>query len=404
MKPSLFLKLAPERRQVLSFLMQKSLEILQMPQLDLGEWLIKEIEKNPLLELDSYKKSPRIEKEIPAKISLYEHLLTQLREAFLDRKEKRIAQMLFEQIDEKGFLPAKLKVKGPTLRILEMMQTFDPPGIFARDLKECFSIQLRLKGKKNTLTYKLVDECFNDLLHGRFTLIKKKLGTTDLGSAIHDLTRLNLRPANVFNENPAAHIHIDLRITKIQGGWTLELVEEDLPVFHIQDEYLDLSPESSEEKASLREFKTQAKWIFRSLKRRRKLLKQLGGILVIKQAAFLEAKGPLKSLTMKEVASKLDVHESTLSRALSGKYASTPRGILPLRSLLTKTPETISAKGMLEKLISNEDKCKPLTDDQLARLLNEKGFLIARRTIAKYRGQLKIGPANQRKHLKRKIP
>lgn len=400
-KPNFFLKLSPKRKQILSFVMQRSLEILQMPQFELGTWLLKEIEKNPLLELEGYKKSSRIETELSLKPSLYEHLQTQLRESFLDRKEQRIAQMLLEQIDEKGFFPPELKVKGPTLRILETMQTFDPPGIFARNLQECFLIQLRLKKKQHTQAYQLIEECFDELLNGRFTLIRKKLGIKDLSSIIHELTLLNFRPASIFQENTNPAIQIDIRISKVQGGWTVELIEDDLPMFHLQDQYLDLKLDSDEEKASLREFKMQAKWIFRSLKRRRKLLKQLARILTIKQAVFLEGKGPLCPISTKELASKLDVHESTLSRALSGKYASTPRGIVPLKSLITMTPETVTARKMLEKLINNEDKHKPLTDEELAKLLGKKGFSIARRTIAKYRGQLKIGSANQRKNCNR---
>ena len=401
-EPSIFLKLSPKRKQVLSFVMQRSLEILQMPQFDLGEWLLKEIEKNPLLELDSYKKSPRIEIELSVKPSLYEHLQTQLRETFLDRKEQRIAQMLLEQIDEKGFLPKELKVKDPTLRILETMQTFDPPGIFAHSLQECFLIQLRLKNRQNTQAYKLVEQCFNELLHGRFALVRKKLGIKDLSSIIHELGLLNFRPASIFQENVHTSIHIDIRVAKVQGGWTVELIEDDLPIFHLQDQYLDLKPDIDEERESLREFKIQAKWIFQSLKRRRKLLRQLARILIIKQAIFLEGKGPLEPVSMKELASKLDIHESTLSRALSGKYASTPRGILPLKSLITTTPETVSARKMLKKLITNENKLNPLTDEELAKLLREKGFSVARRTIAKYRGQLKVGSANQRKNCNRR--
>ena len=397
MKPSLFLKLAPERRLVLSYVMQQALHILQMPQIDLGQWLLEEIEKNPLLEIDSYKRSAAPDPEIPSPISFYDHLLSQLRYTFSDKQERKIAYKFLGELDERGFLPEELLVKGPAAKILTIMQSFEPPGIFARNLKECLLIQLKRQGKH--FTYQLVDQCFEDLLHARFTLIRKKFGKVDFAAVIHDLARLNLRPSHSFGREPLFPIYIDLKITKVQGGWSLELVEDELPTFHIKDEYLNLKPESTEEHLALRDFKTQAKWIFRSLQRRRKLLKELGKLLLSKQCAFLEAKGPLKALGMKEIAEKLGIHESTLSRAVAGKYAATPRGILPIRGLITKTPEALDARSTLEKLVETENKEHPLTDQELAHKLKEKGYPIARRTIAKYRTQLKIGSATQRKYL-----
>ncbi len=121
-------------------------------------------------------------------------------------------------------------------------------------------------------------------------------------------------------------------------------------------------------------------------------------MLICKQAPYLDQKGPLTPLTIRELAEKLEIHESTLSRALAGKYASTPRGILPLRALISATPAKTTAREILEKLIQAEDKRKPLTDEELSEELRAKGFSIARRTIAKYRTQLKIGSAAQRKH------
>ena len=128
------------------------------------------------------------------------------------------------------------------------------------------------------------------------------------------------------------------------------------------------------------------------------MLRELGRILIRKQSLFLEQKGPLNPFTVKELAEELNVHESTISRALSSKYASTPRGILPLRSLVALDPATQNAREILEALVDSEDKQTPLTDEELAKELGLKGHRVARRTIAKYRAQLKIGPSPQRKH------
>lgn len=403
MDPRQFLKLAPERRMVMTFALRQALEILQMPQLDLGQWLQDEIEKNPLLELGPVQSKKRFEGELPASINLHEHLTNQIRENFSDDKDRLIAEEFLEHLDEKGFITCPPEVissyfKRPVDRILAVLQTFDPPGIFARNLQEGLLLQLRAKGKASSMAFSLVQNCFDDLLHGRYGAIKKKLGSTDLNLAMSDLARLTLRPAHVFIQEPIAPVYPDLKIHKIEGGWSLELIEDELPSFHIQTEYLDIETESNEEKESLRNFKTQAKWIFRSLNRRRKMLREIGRILVRKQAAFLDQKGPLAQLSMKDLAEKLEIHESTLSRALSGKYASTPRGIIPLRSLVTAAPEAANARTTLETLVRGEDKQKPFTDDQLVQELGSKGFKVARRTVAKYRTQLKIGSASQRKH------
>lgn len=400
MDPRLFLKLAPERRLVMTFALRQSLEVLQMSQMELGQWLRAEIERNPLLELAEPCSKPKFDVEIPSPVTLHEHLQRQIRESFPSLKDRLIAKELLEHLDERGFITCSLDLlQQPVARILAILQTFDPPGIFARNLQETFLLQLKAKGQTDSLCYKLVQNCFDDLLHSRYAAIKKKLQAANLNAAIQILTRLSLRPANFFKEEPTTSVIPDLHIEKIDGGWTLELIEDELPKFYIKSEYLSLDLESVEERELLQGFKTQAKWVFRSLHRRRTLLKEIGRILLRKQAPFLDHKGPLNAFTIKELSEELQIHESTLSRALNGKYASTPRGIVPLRSLIPFSPTTTTAKRFLEQLIDEEDKNNPLTDMQLAQTCKAKGFTsVARRTISKYRNQLKIGSATQRKN------
>ena len=393
-----FLNLAPERRLAMTFALRQSLEILQMNQLDLGQWLKHEIEKNPLLELDSSRCKKRFDLDVAAPLNLHEHLRAQIRESFPDPEERQTAEICVEFMDDRGFLDWDSMPQKPSEKVLNTLQTFDPPGIFARDLQESMLLQLKARGKSHTLSFELVKHCFHDLLHGRYKAIGKKLNSSDLSEAIEELKKLSLRPTEVFKQEFVASIHPDLRIDKLQSGWTLEVIEDELPKFHIQDKYIDLELESKEERETLRDFRTQAKWISRSLNRRRKLLRELGRLLLCKQAAYLDQKGPLTLLTIRDIAEKLNIHESTLSRALADKYVSTPRGIIPLRSLVSATPTTDAAREILEKLISSEDKQNPLTDEELASELKGKGYSVARRTISKYRSQLKIGSATQRKH------
>jgi len=412
-----FQKLHFERRLIMTFALRQSLEILQMPQLELKGWLEQEIEKNPLLELEATEKTtrtlpPRIEteSEIASVPTLYEKLKQQIGEAFFSPREEKIANKLLDSLDEKGFLAASVDEVAtlfhvPTPKVASVLftlQTFDPPGIFARDLREAFLIQLRSQGKEDSSAFLLVECCFDDLLHGRYASIKKKLNLSDLSSAMQTLARLSLRPAAAFQQEPVSLALPDLLIMKLDSQWIVDIYEDDLPKFQIQAQYLSLEPTAAEEKEALRAFQTSAKWIIRSLSRRKKMLLEIGKLLVKKQEAFLDQRSSLSSLTIRDLAVELNVHESTLSRALAGKYAATPQGLILLRSLITSSPETLSAKEILKNLVEKEDPQFPLTDDQLKEKLRESGLDIARRTIAKYRGQLKIGSATQRKNSRKK--
>ena len=179
-------KLNFERRLIMTFALRQSLEILQMPQLELKEWLAQEIEKNPLLELETPSKSytPRIEAEfeIASTPTLYEKLKQQIGEALFSPREANIAHKLLDSLDEKGFLSMPIEeiasffqVPVPKVAsVLFTLQSFDPPGIFSRNLRESFLNQLRHQGKEDSTAYLLVERCFDDLLHGRYALIRKK--------------------------------------------------------------------------------------------------------------------------------------------------------------------------------------------------------------------------------------
>lgn len=393
MAPNLSLKLTPERRLVMTMALRQALDILQMPQLELAEWLYGVIEKNPLLELDRPAFRKNLSEDYPAPVSLHEHLMQQIREHFSSTQDRRIAIDLLHRLDDKGFLPEETA----TGKVLSILQTLDPPGIFARSLRESLLLQLKAKGLHHTAAYALIDTYYEDLLHKRFALIQKKLQIGSLKEILQELAHLSLRPAHLFQQEICCPISPDLIIERIEGGWTVSLKEDDLPRFHLEEAYLDITTANEEEQKALRLFQVEAKWVMRALERRRTLLHTLGKLLLCKQASFLDQKGPLVPLSTKELAHALQIHESTLSRALCGKYVSTPRGIIPLKSLLLSDPKPSSAKQRLLQLVSAEDKQHPLTDEKLADTLQKEGFQIKRRTIAKYRDLLKIQPASQRK-------
>jgi RNA polymerase sigma-54 factor len=221
----------------------------------------------------------------------------------------------------------------------------------------------------------------------------------DLSQAIQKLARLHFRPSGAFRRDIAPAAIADLRISQTETGWVVQTIEDELPKFEIVQKYDSLALPSLEEKESLRAWSAAGKWLFRSLKRRRQILIEIGAFLIRKQTSFLSSKGNLRPLLLSDLAAHLGLHESTLSRALSGKYAETPRGLLPLRSFFASSPQTNQAKALLQQLIDREDKKNPLTDDQISTELKASGYPVARRTIAKYRRELKIGSASSRKHV-----
>lgn len=389
------IKTSQQGRPAIAFSLRQALEMLQMPQQELGIWLLSEIERNPLLELtrSSLPTYAKDAEQIEAPRTLHDHLMSQIRERCPLPAERELAIRLLDHLDERGYL-SSCPEEIPLDTLLPILQSFDPPGIFARDLRECLLLQL----PPDSPAYGIVSHYFKDLLHGRFETIKKKTGLTDLAPAIQALSRLTLRPADLFRKEMTVCAIADLSISKIGRTWLIETREDELPKLSIRADYLALCPESPEEKRSLRSWTASAKWLFRSLKRRRLLLLEIGAFLVRKQAAYLEQKGSLEPLTLQELSQHLGLHESTLSRALFGKHALTPRGLLPLRALLSSSPIADGAKQALQKLIAQEDKKNPLNDAEIVEQLKETGLTLARRTVAKYRKNLKIAPASRRKH------
>lgn len=382
----------PALNQAISFRLRQALRILQMPQSELAQFLSEEIEKNPLLEWDG---NVRLQTSAPlteleAKPSLQEHLLRQIRERFSSPFEQKQAAQLLQELDERGYLEPEVE-DSP---ILFALQRFDPPGIFARSLKECLLLQI----ESDSSLFHLVKDCFEDLLKGRFEKIRKRTGIQDLAPLLQRLSKLRFRPAELFKTEIALFPSADLLLSEAEEGWTVEVKEEDLPKFHIRTEYKNLALQSLEEKENLREWTAAGKWLLRSLKRRKSILLTLGASLVKKQGDYLLQKGPLHPLTIQEMASQLNLSESTLSRALSGKYALTPRGQIPLRSLFLAAPEAQRAKDALREMVEREDKARPMSDGEIQKRLKSQGFDLARRTVAKYRTQLKIAHARLRKN------
>lgn len=357
---------------------------------------------------------------VPSVPTLYEYLMVQARETFENPEQIRLAELLCGSLDETGLLTTPLEeitaLHGAERMILEevlaTIQTFDPPGVGARDLREALKIQLTRQGKTHTLAYQIVDTHFEDLLHKRIVNIARGLHCTnaEVSHAIEtDIATLDLHPGTDFSRSLPQAIVPDATV-KLEGEQLIvEINDDPMPPFKINAGYLrmlgdDTLPE--ETRNFIRNKLASVKWLQRSVQQRNDTIFRVTTSLAKRQRDFfVQPDGQLVPLTMKALADELDVHESTIARTVSNKYIDSPRGLLPLRSFFTngyvntKGQELSSStvREVLQQIIAGEDKMRPLSDEAISTLIRKKGIQCARRTVAKYRGELNIGNAQQRR-------
>lgn len=357
---------------------------------------------------------------ICSEMSLFEYLMTQAQQSFETSKDLEMAEALIGNFDEKGFLATDLdeiallyNYDSDRLKeILAEIQTFEPCGIGAKNLQESLLIQLRCKKRTHTLAYYIIENYYDDFLHNRIPLLTKALHCTshDIAEAIeNDIVMLDLHPGTSCSKQIVQPIVPDISV-KEDGEQLLIIVNDDFtPSLRINRRYLKMLEDSSisqETKEFILQKLSSAKWLIRNIGQRNSTLERIVAVLIDKQKEFLQApNGELIPMTMKLMAENLELHESTVARAVSNKYIDCPRGLLPLRSFFTNALTTeegldISSKSVrnaILEIISNENKLKPYSDLKISNLLKEKGIVCARRTVAKYRIEFNIGNAQQRK-------
>jgi RNA polymerase sigma-54 factor len=304
-----------------------------------------------------------------------------------------------------------------TAEIEEMVgiiQKLDPPGIGARDLRECLLIQLREEKDTESLTFRLVDEAFPDLIAHRWNDLAKRFGVEPAGvqTAADGLARLDPKPGLKYSNQSDGYIIPDLIVEKIANRYQVFLNDTGMPRLRLSRSYQEIARDKKKMTPENREFiaskMNSANWMIQAIEQRRQTMLKVMNFIVDRQRDFFE-KGIeyLKPLTLREVAEVINMHESTVSRVTNEKYVQTPRGVLPLKfffssALATASGEEASARSIrakLQKMVAEEDSARPLTDQQIVHLFQEQGIQIARRTVAKYRDQLGILPARMRKRV-----
>ena len=298
--------------------------------------------------------------------------------------------------------------------MLSVIQSLDPPGVGARDLRECLLLQLREAGLEQSVPYRLVRDSFDELINHRWSEISKRFGISqgDVQKAADEIAKLDPKPGLVYSSTGDNYIIPDLVVDKIDGQYHVFLNDANLPRLKLSKAYQEIARDKKKFDGENKEFISNklnsANWMIQAIEQRRQTMLKVMNFIVDRQRDFFE-KGVqyLKPLTLREVAEVINMHESTVSRVTNEKFVQTPRGVLPLKyffssGLSTTGGEDVSARGIkaqIEKLVSDEDPKRPLTDQAIVNILKESGVQIARRTVAKYRDQLGVLSARMRKRV-----
>lgn len=453
------------QQQTLAPQMRKSLEILQAGTLELSQLVRQALETNPVLEditdtlsLDEEAPDPeeadslehlnetdddwrdrailearsspwttedeerrqRLYDSIVAPETLQQHLSSQLDLSMVEPDVRSAARALIANLDERGFLDLPARELGVRLGIesaplneaLLLVQGFDPPGIGAESLRESLLLQLERAGEGASIEYKIVRDHLEDLARKRYPQIARTLGTNldRITEAATRIGRLTPNPGGEFDPTGNPYILPDVVIERDDDGeWGARLTNENLPNLRINDYYKDMigrSRTDTKARQYLRDQIRDGRSLIRSISLRQETILAIAHKLIEHQKGFLE-RGPrhLRPMTMNDIADELELHATTVSRAVAGKYVLTPHGLMEMRAFFatgyqTANGEEVSNAGVreaIQQIISQENPAKPLSDDSLAKQLKAQGIKVARRTVAKYREQLNILPSHLRK-------
>jgi RNA polymerase sigma-54 factor len=457
-------KLSP----VLTQQLQQAIRLLQLSQLELMEAIEQEINENPILEvkeegapqdqeepaagdreeptadtradekddtaewLERYSPSedfsgpeergeyPDYENMVRKTYNLRDYLRWQVGLSDFSSEERIIAEWIIENIDDNGYLAYTLleiaDVSGYTVEQLEAalikVQKLDPPGVGARDCKECILIQYRMAGENDALFEEFVTNHFELIEKGHIKEIAKKTGYSPdlIREMIGKVRSYDPKPGRNYGDEQISYIVPDVYIAKREGEFEVFLNEEDIPELRMNKHYIELYLNKNTQVDTRRYIKQkvkQAEWFMKSIQQRQRTLYLVAKSIVSFQKDFFE-KGirSLKPLILKDVAQDIGVHESTVSRITTSKYMSTPHGIYEMKFFFPtgigkeegNALSTNVVMGLISEIVGNEDKTSPLTDEEIVVILKDKHDIkIARRTIAKYRDELHIHSSRDRK-------
>jgi RNA polymerase sigma-54 factor len=350
--------------------------------------------------------------------SLQQHLLSQLDDTDLSAEDRKVAELLIGSFNDDGYLLTPIEElainTGLPLeqleRVLHIVQTFHPVGVGARNLRECLLIQLDRLGQSESLEAAVVSHHLDDLGRKRYGEIARALNLAidDIQRIANFISTLEPKPGRMFSVEQDQYVAPDVIVQEVEGQYVAQLNSDQVPHLRISNTYKELmagGEQTREAKSYIREKIRAGKFLIKCIHQRQQTILNIAKVIVERQQEFLD-KGisHLKPLTMGQVAEKIGVHETTVSRAVANKYMQTPHGLFEMKFFFTPGFETAtgalsnaSVKEQIAKLIEREDSGNPLSDQEVVAVLKEQGIPIARRTVAKYRSELNILPSNLRK-------
>lgn len=459
MKLSYNLTLEQSQKLIMTPELRQAIQLLQYNSLELNDYISKEIQENPLLEMEppvievdtiskEVEKDPEIDwKEYLEKyddisyrpqidknreeynleaftsydLSLREHLISQLTLTRLNKEEYSIGEYIIQSLDDNGYLNIPLEdisshlkeSKEEVEKVLNIIQTFEPLGVGARSLEECLLIQLKNKDiKEYGLISRIIEHHLNDLAHNRLSKIAKdeNVDLLDVQRACDFIKTLEPKPGRSFQGNyeDVKYVVADASIIVLDGEYVIQINDVTGPRLNINNFYKNLLKEGGDKETTeyLSNKLNSAMWIIKSIEQRRQTIyKVIQSILKFQISFFKEGDKSLVPLTLKDVADDIEMHESTISRATNGKYVQTPRGLFELKYFFTtglsnvvgEDVSSTSIKSTIKDIIGSEDTKKPLSDQKIADLLKSQGNTISRRTVAKYRDELGILSSTMRR-------
>lgn len=418
----------------------QAIALLQYSTQELTSFLEEKANENPLLQIEtgnvqsvdprkdrSKKTTKKVDKDKQNWIeqigtesrSLEDYLFSQITVKKLNPIKRKIIQELIHHIDENGYFGGEVEEIASKMNIsqdeanlcLAMIQELEPAGIGAISLKDCLVLQLRRLEKRNDLAERIVKEHFHYFADRKWKDLAKILNVklAEIQEVFDLVQTLNPRPASNFQMERPVYIVPDVVVKWDGESFTISVLDDTLPKISFNQSYFNRFSSYEDKQVSrfLQDKQQDYQWIMRSLEQRKETIMKVTLKIVEKQPDYF-IKGPshLKPMTMKDISEEIGIHESTVSRAVREKYAQTPFGTVELKSFFTSQIQTTSdentssqqVKNAISKLVSNENKEKPLSDQEIVHLLkDEEGIVVSRRTIAKYRDQLGIPSSSKRK-------
>jgi RNA polymerase sigma-54 factor len=452
------LKLELNQKLVMTPQLRQAIAILQLSSLELADMVEQELVENPVLEIEEKSQENAGEEGVDNQeydkikeyfdwaeyfndgsdtgyssgaddkatyspvvshaSTLQEHLEFQLHFAVLNDADRAIGRYLVGCIDDNGYLCVSLDEAAKELqttetavgKVLELIQNFDPAGVGARNLKECLAIQARQNGIVDVVALEIIDKYLDEVAAGHFKSIADKLGCTphEIQQAVDVIRTLDPKPGREYDDGKQPfYIIPDVTIERANGEYVIIINDNNIPHLTINPYYRKVVRDDDAEAKKYVEGRINAAvWLIKSIEQRRRTLYNVVEAIIDIQRKFFDC-GPknLRPLTMKIVADRLGIHESTVSRAIANKYADTPHGIFSLRAFFSAGLQGVSGENLsaaavkreIKELICKENPNQPISDQAIAEMLVGKGITVSRRTVAKYREEMKIPSSGKRK-------